>query len=126
MSESKSDYVLQNGKFRTSDGTLIKVGETVALTEGQAKAFRDKFVPASVVEAQKGVTRAQEAIDAKAYAKEQELKDAAKAKAAAAKAAQDKAAADKATADQAAKAKAAADAKVAQAKAAAEAIDAKA
>lgn len=49
MSET---YILQKGKFFTSDGERVKVGEAVVLSSTQAEAFKDMFVKESVLKAQ--------------------------------------------------------------------------
>lgn len=74
-------YRLKPGKKHYQNGQLVKPGETVTLTEAQAKAFSDKFDFVPVSEK----TAAEKAAD----------------KAAADKAAADKAAADKAAAEKA-------------------------
>lgn len=65
----KSEYVLQSGTHQVNvDGVWVSfiMGDVVELTDAQYEAFRDKFKPKAIVEAEHKLAQVQEATDSKA------------------------------------------------------------
>ena len=67
-------YVLKHGKFNTknSDGTphIARAGDTIELSDGQAKAYADMIVPVAVHNVERKVAKEQAAAEQRVRAEE--------------------------------------------------------
>ena len=65
----KKSYVLKHGKFNTknSDGTphIARKGDTIELSDGQAKAYADMIVPVALHKVEERIAKDQAAVDEK-------------------------------------------------------------